>query len=141
MVKEYVDHERGQAGQSPCAAAQLFRANRQPDWWPQGTEVGARRQEGPEGAAGQQGGVHMAGGHLPAGGARGRSRRRGCAAPAALAPAVFILRASAWPLPPPRTPPPLQWSAKVYETKAGCLAVYNAARPVLAAIHDAPLEA
>lgn len=33
-----------------------------------------------------------------------------------------------------------QWNAKVYETKASCQQVYNAARPVLAAIHDAPLD-
>ena len=39
MVKEYIDHERQQAGLSPCAPAQLFRANPQPDWWPQGVEV------------------------------------------------------------------------------------------------------
>lgn len=46
MVKEYIDHERQQAGQSPCAPAQLFRANPQPDWWPQGVEVRSLQQKG-----------------------------------------------------------------------------------------------
>lgn len=46
MVKEYIDHERQQAGQSPSAPAQLFRANRQPDWWPQDLEVRAASRAG-----------------------------------------------------------------------------------------------
>lgn len=41
---------------------------------------------------------------------------------------------------PPCSLPSPQWNAKVYETKAACQQVYNAARPVLAAIHDVPLE-
>lgn len=36
--------------------------------------------------------------------------------------------------------PHSQWGAKALDAKAACVAVYDAARPVLAAIHDAPLQ-
>lgn len=39
MAKEYIDHERGQRGLKPCAAAQVYKANAAPDWWPSGVEV------------------------------------------------------------------------------------------------------
>jgi hypothetical protein len=41
MAKEYIDHERGQKGLKPCAAAQVYKANAAPDWWPPGVEVSA----------------------------------------------------------------------------------------------------
>ena len=41
MAKEYIDHERGQKGLKPCAAAQVYKANAAPDWWPAGVEVSA----------------------------------------------------------------------------------------------------
>lgn len=39
MVKEYVDHERGQAGQAPISTLTMYRNTPQPDWWPSGVPV------------------------------------------------------------------------------------------------------
>lgn len=66
MVKEYVDHERSQAGQAPIAALAMYRSTPQPDWWPSGVLVS------PQGGAGRGGrGAWLKGGAV--GLAAGRS--------------------------------------------------------------------
>lgn len=68
MVKEYVDHERSQAGQAPIAALAMYRSTPQPDWWPSGVPVSF------QGGAGRGGlGAWLKGGAV--GLAAGRSPR------------------------------------------------------------------
>lgn len=142
-MKECVDDERKAAGQLPSTTQNLYKANKQPDWWPPGVPVS-----------------------LP-GPPRGLAQRLACGAapeqrrPIARSGLACLQGVAAWmeqhrcwaaadlplptvaPLTGPFCPaglPQAQWGSRACEAKDRCLQIYGASRKVLAAIHDMQLQ-